>query len=111
MLLVPMRRWRRQQVHHRDDRQFQSYPEDREKETKRSISEIPDPQRQNVVLQWVNHLKALQVQAIKTANKYYEVVKIRTKEAQSGKTRQFIQSEIGLSYLGMVGNRTSFRVT
>ena len=57
--------------------------------TKRSISEIPDPQRRNVVLQWVNHLKALQVQAIKTANKYYEVVKIRTKEAQPGKTRQF----------------------
>ena len=65
------------------------YPEGREKETKRSISEIPDPQRQKVVLQWVNHLKALQVQAIKTANKYYEVVKIRTKETQPGKTRQF----------------------
>ena len=56
------------------------YPEGREEETKRSISEIPDPQRRKVVLQWVNHLKALQVQAIKTANKYFDLVKARIQE-------------------------------
>ena len=47
------------------------YPDDREEEFKRSLDEIPDPQRRKVVLQWVNHLKALQVQAIKTAGEFF----------------------------------------
>ena len=65
------------------------YPEGREEETKRSISEIPEPQRRNVVRQWVNHLKALQVQAIKTASKYYDLVKARIQEDEPEETREF----------------------
>ena len=65
------------------------YPEGRKEETKRSISEIPDPQRRKVVLQWVNHLKALQAQAIKTAGKYFDLVKGRIQDKAPKKTRKF----------------------
>ena len=65
------------------------YPDDREEELKRSLDEIPDPQRKKVVLQWVNHLKALQAQALRSAGEYYEVLRHRMKEDEPKTTRSF----------------------
>ena len=41
------------------------------------------------MLQWVNHLKALQAQAIKTAGKYFDLVKGRIQDKAPKKTRKF----------------------
>ena len=40
-------------------------------------------------LQWVNHLKALQAQALRSAGEYYEVLKHRMKEDEPKTTRSF----------------------
>ena len=88
------------------------YPGGREEETKRSISEIPEPKRRNVVLQWVNHLKALQLQAIKTASKHYQLVKDRIREAEPEETREFAVGDwVVIPWRGGLPDKFSVKLT
>ena len=57
------------------------YPEGREDELKRSLDEVPDPARRKVVMQWVNHLKHLQAQALRRTGEYHKLIRDRLKEA------------------------------
>ena len=65
------------------------YPEGREDELKRSLDEVPDPARRKVVMQWVNHLKHLQAQAIRRTGEYHEIIRDRLKEDAPKSTRSF----------------------
>ena len=73
----------------RDDMGDEMYPSCREWLVKPSLDEIPDPARRKVVTQWVHHLRELQKDAIKNANKFIELVEKRKKDDRPIEYRQF----------------------